>query len=135
MRVEFVINGRPVAKERVRVVKYGRSYTPKKTRDYERLVKQVYELQVGEYLGESALLVEIDFYFTIPKSYTKKRIESIKNGQELYTKRPDLDNLAKTVTDALNGIAYKDDNQIIEMKLRKHYGDEDKAVVAIEELF
>ena len=135
MRVEFVIDGRPVAKERARVLKYGRTYTPKKTRDYERLVKQVYELQVGEYLGESALLVEIDFYFTIPKSYTKKRIESIKSGQELYTKRPDLDNLAKTVTDALNGVAYKDDNQIIEMKLRKHYGNEDKAVVAIEELF
>ena len=135
MRVEFVIKGRPVAKERVRVVKYGNAYTPKKTRDYERLVKQVYELQVGEDLGESALLVEIDFYFAIPKSYTKKRRMAIERGEEVYTKRPDLDNLAKTITDALNGIAYKDDSQIIEMNLKKHYSPEDKVVVAIEELF
>ena len=135
MKVEFVIKGKPVPKERPRVLKNGIAYTPKKTKDYEQLVQQVYELQVGEYLGESALMVEIDFYYTIPKSYTKKHRESIISGQELYTKRPDLDNLAKTVTDALNGIAYKDDSQIIEMKLSKHYSDEEKVVVSIEELF
>ena len=135
MRVEFVIKGKPVAKARPRVLKSGITYTQKKTKDYEELVQQVYKLQVGEYLGESALLCEIDFYFSIPKSYSKKRKQAIIEGEELYTKKPDLDNLAKTITDALNGVAYKDDSQIIEMKLKKRYSPEDKVVVAIEELF
>lgn len=135
MRVEFVITGKPVAKARPRVLKNGITYTPKKTKDYEELVQDVYKLQVGEDLGESALLVEIDFYFTIPKSYTKKRRMAIERGEEAYTKKPDLDNLAKTITDALNGLAYKDDSQIIEMRLKKLYSSEDKVVVAIEELF
>lgn len=46
-----------------------------------------------------------------------------KNGKELYhTKRPDIDNLAKAVKDALKGIAYADDSQIVEAHLYKQYG-------------
>ncbi len=46
-----------------------------------------------------------------------------RNGKELYhTKRPDIDNLAKAVKDALKGIVYADDSQIVEAHLYKQYG-------------
>ncbi len=45
------------------------------------------------------------------------------NGKERYhTKRPDIDNLAKAVKDALRGIIYADDSQIVEAHLYKQYG-------------
>jgi len=47
-----------------------------------------------------------------------------KNGKEVYhTKKPDIDNLAKAVKDALKGIIYKDDSQIVEAYLSKQYGE------------
>ena len=46
-----------------------------------------------------------------------------KNGKErFHTKRPDVDNLAKAVKDALKGIVYADDSQIVEAHLYKQYG-------------
>lgn len=47
-----------------------------------------------------------------------------KNGKEVYyTKKPDLDNLAKAIKDALRGIVYHDDSQIVEAHLYKRYGE------------
>jgi Holliday junction resolvase RusA-like endonuclease len=37
--------------------------------------------------------------------------------------KPDVDNLAKSVLDAINGVAYKDDNQIVDLVARKVYAD------------
>ena len=46
------------------------------------------------------------------------------NGKErFHTKRPDIDNLAKAVKDALKGIIYKDDSQIVEAHLYKRFGE------------
>ncbi|MEM2963749.1 MAG: RusA family crossover junction endodeoxyribonuclease [Candidatus Anstonellales archaeon] len=46
-----------------------------------------------------------------------------RNGKEvMHTKKPDLDNLAKAVKDALKGIIYQDDSQIVEAHLYKRYG-------------
>lgn len=57
-----------------------------------------------------------------------------KNGKELYhTKKPDIDNLAKAVTDALKGIVYADDCQIVEAHIWKQYG-EPEIVVKIRTL-
>lgn len=67
MKVKFTIPGIPVPKARPRVVR-GHTYTPKKTKDYEALVQDVYNLTVGEYLGDSAIVATIDLFFPIPKS-------------------------------------------------------------------
>lgn len=59
--------------------------------------------------------------FEIPKSFTKKQRADIENGLLYPTKRPDVDNLAKVVCDALNDVAYKDDTQIIDLHILKFY--------------
>lgn len=93
MKVKFTIPGIPIPKARPRVVK-GHTYTPKKTKDYETLVKDVYALTVGEYLGDSAIVATIDLYFPIPESYSKSKKQRIAAGEIKHTKRPDVDNCA-----------------------------------------
>lgn len=136
MKVKFTIPGIPVPKARPRVVK-GHTYTPKKTKDYETLVKDVYALTVGEYLGDSAIVATIDLYFPIPESYSKSKKRRIADGEIKHTKRPDVDNCAKAILDALNEVAYKDDSQIVESRITKHYAidGETRAEVVLEEVF
>lgn len=136
MKVKFTIPGIPIPKARPRVVK-GHTYTPKKTKDYEALVKDVYALTVGEYLGDSAIVATIDLYFPIPESYSKSKRRRIADGEIKHTKRPDVDNCAKSILDALNEVAYKDDAQIVESRITKHYAinGETREEVVLEEVF
>lgn len=136
MKVRFTIPGVPVPKARPRVVR-GHAFTPKKTKDYEVLVKDVYNLTVGEYLGDSAIVATIDLYFPIPESYSKSKKRRIEDGEIKHTKRPDVDNCAKAILDALNEVAYRDDAQIVESRITKHYAvDGDvRADVILEEVF
>jgi len=76
--------------------------------------------------------VTLDFYFKPPKSYNKKRLQAIKDKEELLTNKMDLDNLIKGVLDGLNGVTFKDDSQIIEITSSKNYGESDYTDVAIE---
>ena len=49
------------------------------------------------------------------------------------TKKPDIDNIAKIILDALNKLAFKDDNQITKLEIEKKYGTEEKISVKVEE--
>lgn len=49
-------------------------------------------------------------------------------------KKPDCDNIAKIILDALNKIAYKDDSQVIELSVKKLYSEKAKVLVHIEEI-
>src|SRR5699024_7989992 len=67
----------------------------------------------------------LNFYFTPPKSYSKKRIRAIEAKEELFTKKPDLDNLAQSILDSCNNLLYDDDTQIVVLSISKHYEHED----------
>lgn len=60
----------------------------------------------------------------IPKSTPKSRKEAMFEGIIKHTKRPDVDNMAKAVLDALNGIAWEDDSQIARLSITKEYAKE-----------
>ena len=54
---------------------------------------------------------------------------------QLYpTKKPDIDNIAKCVLDALNKLAYRDDTQVVTLRMEKHYGEIPRVEVEIEEI-
>ena len=131
--IEFTVEGRPVGKARPRVTRNG-TYTPKKTKDYEDLVKWSCR---SKYKGEplkGPLRIEIVFYMYIPKNTSKARIKKKLNDERLPTKKPDFDNLTKSITDAINGIAYEDDSQIVEAHIYKKFGKEPRAEVRITEM-
>ena len=131
MKYKFEIPGKPQGKERPRLSR-THTYTPKQTKDYENLVKfyftQKYNIDLQPTTKE--MRARIIAIFEPPKSLsTKKRASLI--GQGCITK-PDADNIAKIILDSLNGLAYKDDNQITELSIQKFYGDEARVIVELE---
>ena len=132
--VEFEVGGDPIPKGRPRAA--GHIYTPTRTKKQEKKIRDAYE---DKYEGAAfekgvPLRLETEFFFGVPKSGTKKekreRIENIKRPMG----KGDIDNLQKTVADALNGVAFHDDSQIVEMVGRKYWGEFGKTVVRITRL-
>jgi Holliday junction resolvase RusA-like endonuclease len=134
--VNFEIPGDPVPKGRPRFARRGtfvQTYTDSKTLEYETLVG----FKAKQAIGSSEplkghLTVYLYLRYAVPASYSKKRTEACLNGLE-YPKRVDLDNCYKSITDAMNGIVYVDDSQIVEAHILKCYSLEPGANVMIQE--
>ena len=140
MEIHFVIEGRPQPQGRPRAVRMGagvRMYDPPKSKAYKQMVSarvRSYMKINGIQTITEPLAVHLNFYFTPPKSYTKKKLKLIEEGKLHYTKSVDADNLAKGVLDACNKILFKDDSQIVELNITKQYGKEDCVEVSLEVL-
>lgn len=78
--------------------------------------------------------VMITAYCSIPKNASKALRELMISGANRPAKKPDWDNIGKAVCDALNGVAYKDDAQIICGKVEKYYSDTPRVEVEISDL-
>lgn len=135
--VEFTVYGEPKGKGRPRFSRtpYGvRAVTPADTRNYEAFVKISYLNEVGTVKLEGAIAAEIIGVFPIPKSVSKKQRELMEQGKVPYTKKIDIDNLVKSIMDALNGIAYDDDKQVVQLLAFKKYGVEPCVKVRFREV-
>lgn len=110
MKVKFIIPGKPMGKQRPRVMRTGITYTPKETVSYENLVKLIYIQHPEHKAFEGEITAKINAYFEIPKSTSNKKRELMSCNIIRPVKKPDCDNIAKIILDSLNGIAYKDDS-------------------------
>lgn len=120
---KVIVEGKIKGKARPRFnTKSGRAFTPVDTISYENWIKCCYREQSNIQL-EGAIRARIEVYYKIPKSYSKKRVQSILDGKEHPCKKPDADNIVKIILDALNKIAYDDDAQVVELTVIKRYTD------------
>lgn len=136
MTCDFVVEGKPTGKGRPRFKRMGnfvQTYTPANTAEYEKLVKLRFQ-NAGGVITDKPVKIEIVAFFAPPKSVRKKQKQEMLANLILPTKKPDCDNIAKIVLDALNQIAYKDDSQVIELSVRKQYASEAKVSVHIEDI-
>lgn len=136
MTCDFEVEGKPVGKGRPRFKRMGnfvQTYTPEKTADYEKLVRLRFQ-NAGGAITDKPVRVEIVAFFEPPKSARKKDWAVMLANLILPTKKPDIDNIAKIILDALNKIAYVDDAQVIELSVIKRYAAEAKVIVHIEEI-
>jgi len=133
-KVEFTVIGHAKGKARPRMTRRGRVFTPQGTINYENLVKISYQNECGEVYLEGALACKIDIYHKIPKSMSKKNRLLIAEGKLHCEKTPDLDNVAKSVLDALNGCCFNDDRQVVELHVYRYYSDHPRVDVLLEEL-
>lgn len=131
---EFEVIGDIKGKARPRVnTSTGIAYTPTQTKDYENLIKQYFKIKYPKYIPlEGRTAVKIIAYFKIPKNATKKEKALIEGKILSPTKKPDIDNIIKIILDALNKMAFKDDNQITKLEVEKVYGEQEKIVVKVE---
>jgi Holliday junction resolvase RusA-like endonuclease len=134
MTFYFVVPGEPQGKGRPRFVrKTGMSYTPDKTVAYEELVRQRFLATAnGERFGDDTeISAHIFAHYAVPKSASKKKKAAMLADEIRPMKKPDTDNIAKIVLDALNGIAYKDDSQVVFLQVEKGYAENGSVVVAL----
>lgn len=129
----MIIEGEIKGKARPRFFN-GHAITPKDTVNYENWVKMCYQQQSGRYL-EDSIRAKIIAYYKVPKSYTKKRVQWIREGLEYPKKKPDSDNIAKIILDSLNKIAFDDDAQVVELTVLKKYTEANERVeIELEEI-
>lgn len=132
---EIEIEDSIVGKQRPRMNTYtGTAYTPTKTKNYEYLVRQIFVFKYPRFTPlKGRIRLTITAYLEIPKSTSKKKEAEMLAGIIGPTKKPDFDNIAKIVCDALNKFAFKDDAQICDARIIKKYAKSPKVVVRIEE--
>ena len=138
-KIEFIVAGEPKGKARPR---FARVYdgvsvrTPKGTKEYEQNIKATYLEQCGnvKFPEDSQLELSVAAYFKIPKSGSKKKKAEMRIGGIRPTKKPDGDNILKAVADALNGVCYKDDKNIVKMSIEKFYSDVPRIEVVVQEV-
>ena len=124
--VRFSVLGKPLGKGRPKFRNYGKyvnTYTPEKTVSFETLVKLEYRRQCGDkrFPDDAMIGIEITAYFPIPKSASKKKVEAMLKREIRPTVKPDFDNIAKIIADALNCVAYSDDKNIVDSAVHKYY--------------
>lgn len=136
--MKLVINEPPKPQSRPRFNSYTkRAYESsdmtayKKKISYEAL--KVFKSPIEKY---KPLKISITFYMPIPKalSKVKKNTARLESDRWYVTKKPDIDNLAKAVLDALNGIAFFDDGQIVKLELEKFYSFNPRTEIFFKEL-
>jgi Holliday junction resolvase RusA-like endonuclease len=135
--LNFHVDGDPVPKGRPKftsIAGFMRTYTPRKTVDYELTVRAAAKAAMGPTdLLETPVGVYLYIRLPIPKSHSKKRRDACLSGQEKPIKKPDIDNLAKSILDGMNGVIWKDDAQIVSLHVTKVYASGAGVDVLIKE--
>ena len=153
--LKIKVDGEPMGKQRPKFSaahKFVKTYTPKETIHYESKVVFEYKCALENmklpketiFFGHGEeIWATIVAYFPITKDHYRyhKRTDTIdlnKEGQEMLegkikpTKKPDCDNIAKIMLDALNGIAFPDDSQVIGLLVMKCYSDHPRVELTLE---
>lgn len=136
MKYELVasctIHARALAKERPRTGKNGHVYTPKRTQEYEKIVRHtaISQLDEGHVVPTGPVKLVVEIFDEVPMSWGPKKRASALMG-DVYPQRGDLDNRVKAIQDALNGVYYVDDKQIVKHQASMEYGQQDAIYIAV----
>jgi len=134
--IEFEVPGQPVGKGRPRIGKVGahaRMFTPAKTASYEGMVAlAAHRAMSGAALIEGPCTVRMRIECQIPASWSAKKQRSAAAGEIFPTTKPDVDNVVKAIFDAINGVVWKDDVQVVDLALTKRYSLAPGVLVTVE---
>lgn len=131
MKVELEIKVKPRPKERPRF--YGHAYTPKRTREYEDLIRGTYAIKTDK-VFDTPIKIEIRACFKIPNGISSVKKYELVGKPCTSHRKGDADNIAKAVLDGLNGIAYKDDTIVTDLHISKRWSTEDKLKITISDM-
>ena len=135
--VYFVVTGKPVGKGRPRASTRGgfvRMYTDAKTLAYEAAIASEADAAMGDAEPfETPMQMQVSCYYQIPKSWPKKMKQEAIDEERFPNVKPDLDNVVKAILDALNGVVYRDDAQVVNLVATKRYATEPRVEVYIFE--
>ena len=131
--MKFEVLGTVRGKGRPRFARRGsfvNTHTDDKTLSYEGEIKYAFIQSKGVKL-DGQVGVKILIIHSPPKSASKKKQLEMLSNAIRPMKKPDVDNVAKVVCDALNKLAYNDDTQVVRLEIYKFYGEQEKLIVEI----
>lgn len=136
MYIQFTITDlKAIPKQSTRFSKWG-NYTDPKVKAYQEIVtaKALFERNQNKLYSTQgkALQCVIIIYKKIPKSWSKKKTQQALNGEILPISRPDVDNYAKPILDAMNGVIYEDDSCIVDLRITKIYAESDNIDITVQ---
>lgn len=138
MQIEFIIEGKVKPKQSFRYTRFGHKYTPRDIKQYARDIQYSFYAKYPKWLPsmffEKPLRAEIEVYIKMPQSFSKIKKQRAVAGEIRPLIKPDVDNCTKNIFDALNGIVYPDDKQIVELSVKKFYSETEFVKVRIEEI-
>lgn len=130
----IVVEGKPVGKARPRFGR-GRVFTPGDTRAFEEHVGYIARREMaGQKPTTMPVVMKVMAHFEVPASWAEHHRQAALLGVIRHTRKPDGDNILKALADALNGIAYADDKQIVRFEVEKRYGPRAFTVVTVNEI-
>jgi len=121
---------RPKPAPRPRVTRRG-TYNPKDYTDYKNAIALLAEREKPKKI-EGAVLLKIEYRFKMPNSWSKKK--KVEMQGLWHTSRPDLDNLDKSIKDALSGVCYNDDSQVVLKQTNKVWSNNGMVHITVGEL-
>ena len=122
--MKFVLPLKPRGAARPRKSKAGHIYEVPEDKAYKQFIRDFIQVTLpGSYrVSTDPMYVHINMYIKLPKSsQTIANKVKVTEGILHPVVKPDVDNLAKLILDAMNGIIYEDDKQVIELSIKKHY--------------
>ena len=133
MLLAFKVHVEPVGKGRPRFTRDGHAYTPERTRKFEAAVRaHAYEFMRrmnAQRIPEGVPIdVRVVALFPIPKSWPKKK----KAEATKLIPRIDVDNILKAVLDAMNGVVFEDDRQVVKAVAEKRYEEKGRVIVYVQ---
>lgn len=135
MKITIPVPPRPQSRPRFNR-RTKRAYEDRDMSAYKRAVRHYIKARKPERLEKCPVSVQVTFYVYPPEYLKKKkRVAHLLESEALYVdKKPDLDNYFKAVTDAAEGLLYKNDSQIAAITMQKLYSLDPRTEIEVEEL-
>lgn len=121
--IEIIVPGKPRGKGRPRFGA-GHAYTPASTRRYEHEIAVEARRAVAscpDWDKSVAMWVYVIATLPVPKSWSGLKRAKAEDGCLFPMTKPDIDNIAKAALDAINGIVFDDDKQVVKLEASKAY--------------
>lgn len=130
--ISIRIPGRPKPGTGFRFTRGGHTYTAKKTSDWQAMVR-IMALDACRQPLDGPLAVHLVFVRRRPSSWPKRPTQRNPWPWAAWT-RPDCDNLTKPVMDALAGVIWHDDGQVVRLQIDKRLGEQDEVLLHVKQL-
>lgn len=132
--IAFTIYGEPVAQGRPRfttIAGHARAYDPPDSREYKKYVKLMASQNRPHKPIEGPVELKLLIYRPLLKSMSKKKKAEALTGTLRPIKKPDVDNVAKGIMDAMTGIIWADDKQVVSLQVSKFYSEQPRVEVKV----
>lgn len=111
---------------------YVRVYDPPKVHQFKNLLHDLASAQYKRPPLMGALEVDLIFYRPVQRSLSKTERSRRLSNQSKPVIKPDVDNYVKATLDALTGVLWHDDSQIVKLVSEKRYSETGKIIINVK---